>query len=95
MKSVWERRPHSPIIPRLNNEKIKSVVEDEVIELSKWLRHFFINCRTIGSSVWDRPNESKLRQLGVASGVIEALGSEIKIPLTLLTNSKVDLDQFA
>lgn len=95
VKSVWERRPHSPIIPGLKNKKIKSVVEDEVVELSKWLRHFFINCRTIGSSVWDRPNESKLRQMDVASRVIEVLHSEIKIPLTLLTNSKIDLDQFA
>ena len=95
VKSVWERRPCSPIIPVLDNEKIKSVVEDEAIELSKWLRHFFINCRTIGSSVWDRPNESKLRQMNVASMVIEAIDSKIQVPFTLLTNSKVDLDRFA
>ena len=95
VKSVWERRPCSPIIPVLDNEKIKSVVEDEAIELSKWLRHFFINCRTIGSSVWDRPNESKLRQMNVASMVIEAIDSKIQVPFTLLTNSKVDLDTFA
>ena len=95
VKSVWERRPYSPIIPVLDNEKIKSVVEDEAIELSKWLRHFFINCRTIGSSVWDRPNESKLRQMDIATMVIEALDSKIQVPFTLLTNSKVYLDKFA
>jgi len=94
VKSVWERRPHSPIIRGLKNKKIKSVVKDEVVELSKWLRHFFINCRTIGSSVWDRPNESKLRQMDVAGEVIEELCSEIKIPLTLLTNSKIELVKF-
>ncbi|MDP7195324.1 MAG: hypothetical protein QF864_03925 [SAR202 cluster bacterium] len=95
VKSVWERRPLPPVIPGLNKKKIKSVVEEEVAELVIWFRHFFINCRTIGSSVWDRPNESKLRQMDVASRVIKALNSEIKIPNTLLTNSKTDHNQFA
>jgi len=49
----------------------------------------------IGSSVWDRPNESKLRQMDVASRVINELRSEIKLPHTLLTNSKKDLEQFS
>ena len=49
----------------------------------------------IGSSVWDRPNESKLRQKDVASKVIKTLESKIKIPHTLITNSKKDFDQFA
>tara|TARA_B110000914_G_C15510108_1_gene470362 strand:- start:1104 stop:2111 length:1008 start_codon:yes stop_codon:yes gene_type:complete len=93
--SVWERRPNSPVLPEINNEKIKLVVEDEANELTKWIRHFFINCRMIGSSVWDRPNESKLRQMDVASRVINELRSEIKLPHTLLTNSKKDLEQFS
>jgi hypothetical protein len=93
--SVWERRPNSPVLPEINNEKIKLVVEDEANELTKWIRHFFINCRMIGSSVWDRPNESKLRQMDVASRVINELRSEIKLPQTLLTNSKKDLEQFS
>ena len=93
--SVWERRPNSPVLPEINNEKIKLVVEDEADELTKWIRHFFINCRMIGSSVWDRPNESKLRQMDVASRVINELRSEIKLPHTLLTNSKKDLEQFS
>ena len=93
--SVWERRPNSPVLPEINNEKIKLVVEDEANELTKWIRHFFINCRMIGSSVWDRPNESKLRQMDVASKVINELRSEIKLPHTLLTNSKKDLEQFS
>jgi len=33
--------------------------------------------------------------MNMASLVIEALDSKIQVPLTLLTNSKVDLDQFA
>lgn len=93
--SVWERRPNSPVLPEINNEKIKLVVEDEANELTKWIRHFFINCRMIGSSVWDRPNESKLRQMDLASRVINELRSEIKLPHTLLTNSKKDLEQFS
>jgi len=93
--SVWERRPNSPVLPEISNEKIKLVVEDEANELTKWIRHFFINCRMIGSSVWDRPNESKLRQMDVASKVINELRSEIKLPHTLLTNSKKDLEQFS
>ena len=93
--SVWERRPNSPVLPEINNEKIKLVVEDEADELTKWIRHFFINCRMIGSSVWDRPNESKLRQMDVASRVINELRSKIKLPHTLLTNSKKDLEQFS
>jgi hypothetical protein len=93
--SVWERRPNSPVLPEINNEKIKLVVEDEANELTKWIRHFFINCRMIGSSVWDRPNESKLRQMDVASRVINELRSKIKLPHTLLTNSKKDLEQFS
>jgi hypothetical protein len=93
--SVWERRPNSPVLPEISNEKIKLVVEDEANELTKWIRHFFINCRMIGSSVWDRPNESKLRQMDVASRVINELRSEIKLPHTLLTNSKKDLEQFS
>lgn len=93
--SVWERRPNSPVLPEISNEKIKLVVEDEANELTKWIRHFFINCRMIGSSVWDRPNESKLRQMDLASRVINELRSEIKLPHTLLTNSKKDLEQFS
>ena len=93
--SVWERRPNSPVLPEISNEKIKLVVEDEANELTKWIRHFFINCRMIGSSVWDRPNESKLRQMDVASRVINELRSKIKLPHTLLTNSKKDLEQFS
>lgn len=93
--SVWERRPNSPILPKIKSEKIKSVVEDEASELAKWIRHFFINCRMIGSSVWDRPNESKLRQMNTASIVINELKSKIKLPHTLLTNSKKDLEHFS
>lgn len=95
VKSVWERRPLPPEIPASNKKKIKSVIEEEAAELVIWLRHFFINCRMIGSSVWDRPNESKLRQMDVASKVIKTLESKIKIPHTLITNSKKDFDQFA
>ena len=93
--SVWERRPNSPVLPKISNKKIKSVVEDEINELAKWIRHFFSDCRSIGSSVWDRPNESKLRQMKMAIKTINELGSKIKLPHTLITNSKKDINHFA
>ena len=93
--SVWERRPNSPVLPKISNKKIESVVEDETNELAKWIRHFFSDCRSIGSSVWDRPNESKLRQMKMAIKTINELGSKIKLPHTLITNSKKDINHFA
>ena len=93
--SVWERRPNSPVLPKISNKKIKSVVEDEINELAKWIRHFFSDCRSIGSSVWDRPNESKLRQMNMANKTINELDSKIKLPHTLITNSKKDINHFA
>jgi len=93
--SVWERRPNSPVLPKISNKKIESVVEDETNELAKWIRHFFSDCRSIGSSVWDRPNESKLRQMKMAIKTINELGSKIKLPHTLITNSKKNINHFA
>ena len=91
--AVWERRPLSPDIRSENNTLITSVVQDEAAELTKWLRHYFHKCRTIGSSIWDRPNESKLRQMDISSKIIKNGDLNIKIPTTLLTNSKSEMDK--
>ena len=91
VKSVWERRPISPNITEVDDPQIKSVLKEEASELMTWLRSFFANCRSIGSFVWDRPNESKLRQMDIAARIIEKKKLGIKIPTTLLTNDKTEI----
>ena len=91
VKSVWERRPISPNITEIDDPQIKSVLKEEASELMTWLRSFFANCRSIGSFVWDRPNESKLRQMDIAARIIEKKKLGIKIPTTLLTNDKTEI----
>lgn len=91
VKSIWERRPISPNITGFDDPQIKSVLKEEASELMTWLRSFFANCRSIGSFVWDRPNESKLRQMDIAARVIEEKKLGIRIPTTLLTNDKTEM----
>tara|TARA_B100000959_G_C14970547_1_gene619508 strand:+ start:667 stop:1668 length:1002 start_codon:yes stop_codon:yes gene_type:complete len=89
--SVWERRPISPEITKFVDPMVKVVLNEEAAEFSKWLRYFFINSRNLGSSVWDRPNESKLRQLEVAGRIIKEQKLSIRIPETLISNIKSEI----
>ena len=95
VKSIWERRPVSPEIPEHNNLQIGSVLDEEASEFVRWLRYYFVNERSIGSSVWDRPNESKLRQMRVASDIIKEYDLDIKLPPTCITNLKSELVKLA
>jgi|TARA_B100000315_G_scaffold260130_1_gene319446 hypothetical protein len=91
VKSVWERRPVSPNIIEFADPQVKSVLKEEVSEFIGWLRYYFSNCRSIGSSVWDRPNESKLRQMDIAGKIIKKKKLGIRIPTTLVTNTKAEM----
>ena len=42
----------------------------------------------LGSSILDRPNESKINQIRTAKDIIKTYSSKIKIPLSLITNRK-------
>ena len=91
VKSVWERRPISPNITEFDDPQVKSVLKEEASELITWIRSFFANCRSIGSFVWDRPNESKLRQMDIAGRIIKEKKLGVRIPTTLVTNDKMEM----
>jgi len=95
VKSIWERRPVSPEIPEHNNSQIRNVLDEEASEFVRWLRYFFANERSIGSSVWDRPNESKLRQMRIASDIIRENGLRVNLPTTFITNKKSGMIELA
>ena len=61
--SIWERRPLQVNFNKLKNKKVNKVIREELNEALKWLRYFLLSKRSIGSPIWDRPNESKLNQL--------------------------------
>ena len=95
IKSVWERRPTSPEVFGINNSKIKGVLEDEAAEFARWLRFLLASTRNLGSSIWDRPNESKLRQMTIASKIISDKSLSISLPATLITNKQSEVMEFA
>lgn len=90
MTSIWERRPITPV-STINNKKIRNVINKEIDEFLKWIRYYFSGYRSIGNSVWDRPNESKLRQLKIAHEIINNFNLEISIPTSIITNIKEEI----
>jgi len=95
VKSVWERRPSSPNVNELLDPIAGNVLKEESLELSKWLRYLFIESRNVGSALWDRPNESKLRQYFVASKIIKDKKINISIPDTKISNKRSDILEIA
>lgn len=92
ISAVWERRPEVPISSKNIDEKSREVINQELKEFYIWLRYYFTNKRMIGSSIYDRPNESKINQIRTATSIIKKNSiSNIKIPLTLISNNKREI----
>ena len=89
--SVWERRPLAVELPSNIDKQIKEVMEQELDELLKWIRYDLSDFRSIGSAIWDRPNESKLRQMNIAKKILEEFNCSISIPKTLISNVKEEI----
>jgi len=94
ISAVWDRRPLSQDINFIDDDKIRDIVDSEVNELNLWIRYYFHGTKMIGSSVLDRPNESKIRQLKIASSVIYEHSLNIKIPESIITNNFYDFSNF-
>jgi hypothetical protein len=94
VKAVWDRRPLSQKIQFNGNKEIKKIIEDEVNELNLWIRYYFHDLKMIGSSVLDRPNESKIRQVNVAKQTIHKNNLDVHIPQTIITNELNELLTF-
>ena len=92
--AIWDRRPLSQDIKLPRNKNIRKVISDEVNELNLWIRYFFDSPRMIGSSVWDRPNESKIKQIKITNKLIKKNKFSTKIPDTLITNDLKNLREF-
>ena len=95
ISAVWERRPTTPNVHQTLDSIVGNVLEEESRELSQWLRYIFIDKRNIGSALWDRPNESKLRQYLIASKIIAEKNFHISIPDTVLSNNKTYITELA
>jgi len=91
--AVWDRRPITQKAMN-NDKKIEKIINDEIKELNLWIRYFFHGTKMIGSSVFDRPNESKIRQIDVVEEIISSEELDIKIPKTILTNDIDSLNHF-
>ena len=92
--AVWDRRPLSQKINFEGDEKVKTIIDEEINELNLWIRYYFHGVKMIGSSVLDRPNESKIRQINIAESIIDIDKLDISIPSSIITNELSSISDF-
>lgn len=83
--AIWDRRPLSQSSSDQHDNELNQIILSEINELNLWIRYYFHGSRMIGSSVYDRPNESKIRQMYLADKILTK-NHPIKFPETIITN---------